>query len=202
MVPGWGAGCWTCLQRAKEAYDAISPAAVAAAPVDGRLREALEAGRDALVDLAPALDRVGVAIIEGGPLDIIASELDHVVERLEVVIPQMGAALAAPVDDTETGPQRQDSLLDQLRDVLAAAERMGCRDAADWIKRQSSADTYELLAHFRDKRKRLTEALERISKAVKGDGYASPALVALMEVADAALAPDTETGRPDERTEQ
>ena len=31
-------------------------------------------------------------------------------------------------------PQRQDSLQDQMADVWAAAEAMGCLDAADWIK--------------------------------------------------------------------
>lgn len=29
---------------------------------------------------------------------------------------------------------RQDSVRDQLRDVIVMAERMGCYDAADWIK--------------------------------------------------------------------
>lgn len=31
-------------------------------------------------------------------------------------------------------PQRQDSVTDQLVDVIALAERDGCYDAADWIK--------------------------------------------------------------------
>lgn len=35
----------------------------------------------------------------------------------------------------EQQPQRQDSLDDQLRDVKAMANRMGCYDAADWIER-------------------------------------------------------------------
>lgn len=33
-------------------------------------------------------------------------------------------------------PQRQDSLDDQLRDVIALANRAGCYDAADLIRRQ------------------------------------------------------------------
>lgn len=33
-----------------------------------------------------------------------------------------------------TKPQRQDSLHDQMRDVVREAERLGCYDAADWIK--------------------------------------------------------------------
>jgi hypothetical protein len=33
-------------------------------------------------------------------------------------------------------PQRQDSLDDQLRDVIALATRAGCYDAADLIRRQ------------------------------------------------------------------
>jgi hypothetical protein len=32
--------------------------------------------------------------------------------------------------------QRQDSLLEQLADVADEADRIGCRDAADWIRRQ------------------------------------------------------------------
>lgn len=36
----------------------------------------------------------------------------------------------------EQQPQRQDSLADQLVDVLNAANRMGCYDAADFIRRQ------------------------------------------------------------------
>jgi len=31
-------------------------------------------------------------------------------------------------------PQRQDALTDQLRDVMAAARRLGCYDAEDWIR--------------------------------------------------------------------
>lgn len=35
---------------------------------------------------------------------------------------------------TRFKPQRQDSLHDQMMDLLHEAERMGCRDAADWIR--------------------------------------------------------------------
>lgn len=31
-------------------------------------------------------------------------------------------------------PQRQDSLEDQLRDLIAVANRLGMYDAADWVK--------------------------------------------------------------------
>lgn len=31
-------------------------------------------------------------------------------------------------------PQRQDSLSEQVRDVIVLANRFGCYDAADWIK--------------------------------------------------------------------
>jgi hypothetical protein len=34
----------------------------------------------------------------------------------------------------EQQPQRQDALDDQLRDVRTIANRMGCYDAADWIR--------------------------------------------------------------------
>lgn len=30
--------------------------------------------------------------------------------------------------------QRQDPLHDQMMDLIAVADRLGCRDAADWIK--------------------------------------------------------------------
>jgi hypothetical protein len=33
-------------------------------------------------------------------------------------------------------PQRQDSLTDQLVDIARLADRMGCYDAADWIRNQ------------------------------------------------------------------
>jgi hypothetical protein len=44
---------------------------------------------------------------------------------------QMERALAC-ADAT----QRQDSLLDQLNDVARLADQAGCRDAANWIRRQ------------------------------------------------------------------
>jgi len=31
-------------------------------------------------------------------------------------------------------PQRQDSLVDQLEDLIAVANRLGMYDAADWVK--------------------------------------------------------------------
>lgn len=37
------------------------------------------------------------------------------------------------------GPQRQDSLTAQMRDVEQAAIRMGCYDAVDWIRKRWGA---------------------------------------------------------------
>jgi hypothetical protein len=47
-----------------------------------------------------------------------------------------GLCLIAGCDCVEYAPvrQRQDSLDAQLRDVRAMANRMGCYDAADWIR--------------------------------------------------------------------
>lgn len=47
-VPGWGAGCWTCLQRAREAWKAIgepnaAPSSSAPEQVERALREVVEA---------------------------------------------------------------------------------------------------------------------------------------------------------------
>lgn len=38
------------------------------------------------------------------------------------------------MNSTPPQPQRQDSLHEQMRDVVRAAEQLGCYDAADWIK--------------------------------------------------------------------
>jgi hypothetical protein len=44
-------------------------------------------------------------------------------------------AVARRVDDMgiQRRPQRQDSLLDQLRDLHVVAAYLGCYDAADWL---------------------------------------------------------------------
>jgi hypothetical protein len=51
--------------------------------------------------------------------------------RLELLYAQG----AEPVDERSRVPQRQDSLTDQLRSLVPVAERLGCYDAADFIKR-------------------------------------------------------------------
>jgi len=43
---------------------------------------------------------------------------------------------AKPQVDISQQPQRQDSLDDQLRTLVIAAERLGCYDAADHLKNQ------------------------------------------------------------------
>jgi hypothetical protein len=49
---------------------------------------------------------------------------------------------------SEQLPQRQDSLTDQMEEVMRLANRAGCYDAADWIgrrffpERQKFADAY------------------------------------------------------------
>lgn len=50
--------------------------------------------------------------------------------------------------------QRQDSLTEQMRDLVALAEREGMRDAADWIRARFSFGKYEpaLLAEARKER--------------------------------------------------
>lgn len=42
------------------------------------------------------------------------------------------------LDKCSQQPQRQDSLNRQLSDVIAAANKMGCYDAADWISNRVS----------------------------------------------------------------
>lgn len=37
-------------------------------------------------------------------------------------------------------PQRQDSLTDQMKTVIQLAEKEGCYDAADWIKKRFEGD--------------------------------------------------------------
>jgi hypothetical protein len=39
-------------------------------------------------------------------------------------------------------PQRNDSLHDQMMDVIGRAEEMGCYDAADWIKARWNIPPY------------------------------------------------------------
>ena len=39
------------------------------------------------------------------------------------------------LEDIPKKPQRQDSLTDQLRDVVMAANQMGCYDAADFLQK-------------------------------------------------------------------
>jgi hypothetical protein len=45
-----------------------------------------------------------------------------------------GSRCRAAIDQIEQVPQRQDSLEDQLHDMARAANRLGCYDAADWIR--------------------------------------------------------------------
>jgi uncharacterized protein (UPF0335 family) len=47
-----------------------------------------------------------------------------------------GIRTRAAIDQIEQVPQRQDSLADQIRDVIVAASKLGCYDAADWVRAQ------------------------------------------------------------------
>lgn len=48
--------------------------------------------------------------------------------------------------ETRSG-QRQDSLTEQMRDLLRFGDELGCRDAVDWIRRRwDNATTTELHA--------------------------------------------------------
>jgi hypothetical protein len=68
--------------------------------------------------------------------DAIAARLPGAVTRARAanVLRALSQAGYEVVPRRDPQPQRQDSLDDQLRDVQAAANRMGCYDAADWIK--------------------------------------------------------------------
>jgi hypothetical protein len=46
----------------------------------------------------------------------------------------------------ERKPQRQDDLASQLRDLIPIAEREGCYDAADWLKRAVAQADAEVAA--------------------------------------------------------
>lgn len=47
-------------------------------------------------------------------------------------------------------PQRQDSLVAQLETVVVAANRLGCYDAADWIRKQARMDMFGRLMNGED----------------------------------------------------
>lgn len=48
-------------------------------------------------------------------------------------------------------PQRQDSLIDQLEDLVATATRLGMYDAADWVNGHLKT-TKAVIKHARDGR--------------------------------------------------
>lgn len=48
--------------------------------------------------------------------------------------PYGGMRCRAAIDQLAQLPQRQDALEDQVRDVIVAANKLGCYDAADWIR--------------------------------------------------------------------
>jgi len=62
--------------------------------------------------------------------------LDEMLVYLRAEIERGGRPSTIQLMDSTAGnqPQRQDALTDQLRDVMAAARRLGCYDAEDWIR--------------------------------------------------------------------
>jgi hypothetical protein len=51
-----------------------------------------------------------------------------------VPLPSQSERHAEDLAKVPTLRQRQDSLTDQMKTVVAAAERLGCYDAADWLR--------------------------------------------------------------------